>query len=362
MRAPGILRQRGAIILMVLWTSAILTILVTVLASNVRLSATTAFNNRQGAEQLADVMAAVNKAEMELMLEHMPDPPDREMQTNRFGELRMPAYRRDGQPLDLSYPAGEDMVVRVYDHAGKINLNGIGEDQLREIIEKRLGPDFDPVRVQEMLAAWQDWTDLNDQAGPGGAEAEYYNDLEPSYRPRNNPELDSVHELLLIRGFDEVFGDVNLEAAFTVYGSTRRVNLNLATRETMELLPGLDEELIEEIIAYREVRDIRNMGQVGEILPVERLAELASWVGFTVSPYYSVFAYPRLEAGDLDVDGDSDDAAAADGEDADNQDPVTQAYRRIIEVRSYTERARVLQVDPYAPLPDTAPARVEYDF
>lgn len=360
MTAPGMLRQRGAIILMVLWTSAILTILVTVLASNVRLSATTAFNNRQGAEQLADVMAAMNQAEMELMLEHMPAPPDREPRTNRFGEVRMPVYRFNGEPLALSYPADEDMVVRIYDHAGKINLNRIGDGQLRDLIEERLGPDSDPTRVQEMLAAWNDWTDLNDQAGPGGAESAYYGDLEPSYRPRNNQELDSVHELLLIRGFEEVFGDVNLEAAFTIYGNTRRVNLNLASREAMALLPGLDDELIEEIIAYREVRDIRNMGQLGEILPVESLAELSSWAGFNVSSHYSVFAYPRLETGELEADGEA--APAANGADADNPDPVTQAYRKIIEVRSYTERARVLQVDPYASLPDTAPARVDYDF
>ena len=42
-----------------------------------------------------------------------------------------------------------------------------------------------------------------------------------------------------------MFEGVNLQAAFTIYGNARTVNLNLATREAMELLPGLDNELIE---------------------------------------------------------------------------------------------------------------------
>src|SRR5690625_494534 len=65
-------KQRGAVLIMVLWTAVLLTILVTVLAANVRLSATTAFHHRAGSQQHLDVMAAMQQAEMELMLELMP--------------------------------------------------------------------------------------------------------------------------------------------------------------------------------------------------------------------------------------------------------------------------------------------------
>ena len=84
---------------------------------------------------------------------------------------------------------------------------------------------------------------MNDLPGLDGAEGEYYLDLDPPFSPRNNPELDTVEEILHIRGFAELFAGVNLDAAFTVYGNNRTVNLNFATREAMLLLPGLNSEL-----------------------------------------------------------------------------------------------------------------------
>ncbi len=342
-------RQRGSVIIIVLWTSILLTVLVTVMAGKVQLSARTAFHNRTAVGDMAAVASAMNQAEMELMLESMPEPIDQEQVLDDEGNVRLRANRFNGQPLTLYYPAGEDMVVRIYNHAGKINLNGMREANLQLIIEKRLGPEPDPQRVQELLGAWTDWTDLNDLAGINGAESDYYESLDPPYRARNSRELDSVEELRLIRGYDELFKDVNLDAAFTVYGDGDTVNLNLATREAMQMLPGLTDELIEQILLYRESRDFRNRADVGEIIPIENFVELSNWVGNNTSAVYSVYAYPRAEV----ATGD----AAADPEQ--EVDPVTQAYMEIWDVRSAADRARVYKVDPYARLPDTSPPRVE---
>ena len=342
-------RQRGSVIIIVLWTSILLTVLVTVMAGKVQLSARTAFHNRTAVGDMATVASAMNQAEMELMLESMPEPIDQEQVLDDEGNVRLRANRFNGQPLTLYYPAGEDMVVRIYNHAGKINLNGMREANLQLIIEKRLGPEPDPQRVQELLGAWTDWTDLNDLAGINGAESDYYESLDPPYSARNSRELDSVEELRLIRGYDELFKDVNLDAAFTVYGDGDTVNLNLATREAMQMLPGLTDELIEQILLYRESRDFRNRADVGEIIPIENFVELSNWVGNNTSAVYSVYAYPRAEV----ATGD----AAADPEQ--EVDPVTQAYMEIWDVRSAADRARVYKVDPYARLPDTSPPRVE---
>ena len=360
-------RQSGAVIIMVLWTSVLLTILVTVLASKVNLSAKTAFHNKTGSSHLAAVMEAVNFAEMELMLERMPLPVNNIPETDGNGEFRIPAYRFNGQPLSLSYAPDENIVVRIYDHAGKINLNRIPREEMQLLLEKRLGPRPDPQQVQELLAAWTDWTDLNNLASINGAEDEYYLSLDTPYRARNNPELDTVEELRLIRGFDELFKDVDLDAAFTVYGTGRTVNLNMATREAMQLLPGLDDELIEKIIAYREVADFRSKGEVGELVPLERMVELSSWIGFNTSSIYSIFAYPHISPDDEDADLLADLDPEQFSEEAQTEaeedfiDPVRQAFMQIIEVRSFVSRGRVYRVDPYGRLPDTALARVEID-
>ncbi|MCB1665385.1 MAG: general secretion pathway protein GspK [Pseudomonadales bacterium] len=345
-------QQRGSVIIIVLWTTILLTILVTVMAGKVQLSARTAFHNREAATDLARIDSAMNQAEMELILETMQRPIDYIPETDEDGNYREPRNRFNGQPLSLYYPAGDDMVVRIYDHTGKINLNNLRANEMRLLIEKRLGPDADRQQVNELVEAWSDWTDLNDQPGINGAERDYYESLDPPYSPRNNSELDSVEELRLIRGYDELFKDVNLDAAFTIYGSTQTVNLNFATREAMQLLPGLNDELIEEIIAYRERKDFRNKPDVGSILPVENFAELSPWIGNNTSSYYSVFAYPKANSA-------SAESAEQESSEEERPDPVTQAYMQIMEVSSPERRARVYKVDPYGRLPDTAPAHPE---
>jgi general secretion pathway protein K len=227
------------------------------------------------------------------------------------------------------------------------------------LIEKRLGgDDADPEEVQDLLSAWTDWTDLNDLEGLNGAEKEYYQSLDQPFSPRNNPELDTVDELLHVRGFAELFEGVNLEAAFTIYGNSRTVNLNLASRETMQLLPGLDDELIENIIAYREREGIQNRAEIGELVPFENLLKLSSWVGNNTSNIYTIFAYTKLEWAEGSF------AEAPDGDEYTiNPDAAVQAYMEIVQVSSFNELPRIYKVEPYGHLPDTSPARIiEYDI
>lgn len=352
-KPAGLTRQTGSVLIIVLWTAVLLTVLVTALAGKVRLSARTAAHNQDAGIQWAELMAAVNQAEMELLLEQMPPPIDEEQETSEQGEIRRPAYRFNGQPLTLHYSTADDIVVRIYNHAGKINLNRIPRRNMQMLIEKRLGGlNADPEEVQDLLAAWTDWTDLNDLEGLNGAEKEYYQSLELAYSPRNNPELETVEEILHIRGFAELFEGVNLDAAFTIYGNVRRVNLNLATREAMQLLPGLNDELIENILAFREYEDFSGNYEIREIVPFENMQELNTWIdgGSNGSNFYSVFAYPALNI--------EETILAESEEEFINPDPVSRAYMEIIEVSNYNSLPRVHKIDPYGHLPDTAPPRV----
>ena len=335
----------------------LLTVLVTAMASKVRLSAKTAVHNQDASIAWAAVMGAVNQAEMELMLERMPRPIGEQLEETEEGEIRTPAYRYNGQDLELSYPLEENLTVRIFDHGGKINLNRIPRRNMQLLIEKRLGgQDADPEEVQDLLTAWTDWTDLNDLEGLNGAEKEYYESLEQGYTPRNNPELDTVEEILHIRGFAELLEGVNLQAAFTIYGNTRTVNLNLATREAMQLLPGLDEELIENILAYREIEELNNRAEIAEIVPFENLQELSPWVGNNTTNFYSIYAY-------TDIELDEETLEELEQHDFADFDLVEQAYMEIIEVRSFNDLPSIHRIDPYGRLPDTGPPRVlEADY
>ena len=290
-------QQSGSVLLIVLWTAVLLTILVTAMASKVRLSARTAFNNQLAADDYTQMMSALNSAEMDILLERMSSPLDAPIETNSEGELLDRSLRFDGRPLRLSYPTPEGMVVRIIIHSGMINLNRIPRASMQLLIEKRLqdttGEEADAEEVQDLLAAWTDWTDLNDLEGINGAEREFYEALDPPYLPRNNPELDSIYELHHIRGFAELFEGIDLDAAFTIYGNSRQVNLNLATREAMLLLPGLTPDLIEELRGVRAIDTFSNRGEIGEVIPFENLTELSPWLSNETSDFYTIYVYRR---------------------------------------------------------------------
>ena len=290
-------QQSGSVLLIVLWTAVLLTILVTAMASKVRLSARTAFNNQLAADDYTQMMSALNSAEMDILLERMSSPLDAPIETNSEGELLDRSLRFDGRPLRLSYPTPDGMVVRIINHSGMINLNRIPRASMQLLIEKRLqditGEEADAEEVQDLLAAWTDWTDLNDLEGINGAEREFYEALDPPYLPRNNPELDSIYELHHIRGFAELFEGIDLDAAFTIYGNSRQVNLNLATREAMLLLPGLTPDLIEELRGVRAVDTFSNRGEIGEVIPFENLTELSPWLSNETSDFYTIYVYRR---------------------------------------------------------------------
>jgi len=340
--------QRGTVIIVTLWTITLLTILITVLAGQIRLSAQAAFFHQQDLRNWANVQAAVNQAEMELMLEYMPRPPEA-VSLDTVG--RNPLYRFNGQLLDLYYPQAADVAVRIYDHAGKINLREIAPTRLRAMLEKKLGVNAG-LQIDLMIEAWDDWQDLNDQTSINGAEAAYYADLENPYKPRNG-KLEAVEEILLIRGFAEVFSDVDLDAAFTLYGENELINLNLATVEAMQLLPGLDDALIAEILAYRVDNEFSGNGDVAQIVPAENLAELRPWLNSRkMTAYYSIMVYPATPAAESSLTSDAQaDADAADLLAEELAEQASTAFTEVVEITGFTDLPKILKINPYQTIP-----------
>jgi general secretion pathway protein K len=362
--------QRGSVLIVTLWTITLMTILVTVVASQNRLSAQVAYRHQQELATWAAVAAAVNQAEMEVMLEHMTRP----VESDNFDvsasslnkALADPLSRFNGDELSLYYPQAENLRVRIYEEAGKINLKSISRARLRLMIEKKLGGPrkAEQKQIDDMMEAWNDWIDLNDGATPNGAEKDYYLKLDVPYTPRNGP-LETVEELLLIRGFKDVFSDVNLNAAFTVYGEDELVNLNLTTVDAMRLLPGLDDALIAEILMARRERELQGPGDVAQLVPAENMAELRTWINLNKKTnYYTILVYsqPALSSEDAvefatatsskntskqtgkQVDKEEDALALADTRNL-------SAYAETINWTFPTERPQILKISPYQTLP-----------
>ncbi len=353
-------RQHGSVIIVTLWTITLMTILVTVIASQNRLSADTAWVHKQELTVWASQQSAINQAEMEVMMARMPLPVAEQQKMNDVSAQslnkarRNPLYRYNGQLLGLAYPQAQDLAVRIYDHAGKINLREISRPRLRALIEKKLGgAKADSDQIDHMMDAWNDWLDLNDGESPKGAEKKYYLSLPVPYTPRNGA-LETVEELLSIKGFAEVFGDVDLDAAFTVYGEDELVNLNVATVEAMQLLPGLDAPLIEKIVAWRKDNEFQGNGDVAQLVPPEKMADLRSWINSRkTTNYYTIMVY--AQAGDKDAEQGKDDNNKQNIDKTDQSNTHKQAaqtaYAETVSLSSPTERPFVLKINPYQKLP-----------
>jgi type II secretory pathway component PulK len=132
---------------------------------------------------------------------------------------------------------------------------------------------------REQLSAIVDWIDEDDDAGPGGAESDFYARLSVPYAAKNGP-CASLRELLCVRGIDRRLylggsgsderlpetragterspvqakagesARVGLLDVFTVYGNGK-ININTAAPAVLAALPGLDETAIETIAAWQ---------------------------------------------------------------------------------------------------------------
>lgn len=163
------------------------------------------------------------------------------------------------------------LAVRIIDLSGRIQINNLvqqgGEkpgqyNELQKSLLKRFLMleefDLDEATVHDMLDALKDWMDP-DEWTEYGAESSYYLTLERPYACKNRP-LDFLEELLLVRGITrELFYGTDDRPGISDYLTTRgdgKININTADALVLRALSeDMDEELADDMIAYREDED-----------------------------------------------------------------------------------------------------------
>lgn len=358
-------QQRGIILVIVLWFITIITIIVAVLANEVRLSSKIVFANKMGMNTWSDTLTTLNMAKMELFVNQMPDPPKRQGENEvPLAERRNKAYRFNGQVLNLAYPSPKTVTVRIYDHAGKIALHQLTVQQMRKILEHQIGSN-DPDKLNALLDTWQDWVDRDDLKRAKGAEKDFYKKQIVPYEPRN-ALFEFVDELLLVKGFEKVFKDVNLEAALTIYsGQSARINPNLATKEALMLLPGFDESTVNAILSLRREKDLKSFQELNEIMPPEQLTQVQEWIEFGMTSNVFTIAIIPKEAVEKEQEENSNPKTLpTEEQDAPKQDSAKQegsefslpqkqfAYMTTIQFRNFRNLPDVKMVNPYGWVPD----------
>ena len=358
--------QHGVILIIVLWFIVIVSVLVGTLASETRLSAKAVFHNKMGLQTWSDTLTALRLAEMELFILKMPLHPDHEDMQKPLSERINRAYRFNGQVVDLAYPAPKTVKVRIYDHAGRINLRRISQHNLRELLKKIGGfgeTEEDAQKLNELMDAWEDWKDSDDMKRANGAEKEEYKELEQPYKPRNG-EIETLEEVLLIKGFDEIFKNISLNTAFTVYGTQTSINPNVATREALAMIPGLNSNVINAILSQRREKELKTYNDIMELVDnnqedLKEFSKARSWLSFNTGNYYTIAIQQNTQQDVVAEDETSENTNEIPQENPTTKQETFQvknerAFMVTVQFEQGNDKLpKVLRVDPYGVLPDT---------
>jgi len=257
MRRKPPLAREGAILIVVLWVLIILSLLVSTLAFEMHVEAnvTSYYRKRLKAQYLAK--AGMEYAKMVLLKAGTLSEDMEELYPQLY--LSSLHLNRGMAVEDLRQEVGEgEFTISLIPEQGRRNINRLTDDDWREILDQSFVPED---LWDELIDCFMDWVDADDNHRLSGAESddEFYEDR--GYEVKNAP-LDTLDELLLIRGFTPaiVYGGPPIEEdappltgivrGLTTYGDGR-VNINTASRAVLMTYPEMDEWMVDAILEGR---------------------------------------------------------------------------------------------------------------
>lgn len=164
-----------------------------------------------------------------------------------------------GVSVDQALGDGK-FLLEILPEQGRRNVNTLSDEDWEEVLDQGGVPqDLWPALIDCFL----DWTDDNDEHQLNGAESDDAFYEQRGYECKNAP-LDTVDELLLIKGFEPeiVYGGTTEDGEvlegiahlLTTWGDGK-VNVNTASREVLLTVPGLEEFDVDDIIEGRKGTD-----------------------------------------------------------------------------------------------------------
>jgi general secretion pathway protein K len=181
-----------------------------------------------------------------------------------------------------NYPVGDGTVsIKIIDLERRVNINTANDAMIQQALTL-MGVDANDISV--ISDSILDWIDPDDLPRVAGAESDYYQGLAVPYYAKNAP-IDDMSELLLVKGIldqpeiywggaatnhapaqfqhklgfgtapgqipDYPFGLTNIFTPF----STGKINVNTADENVLQMIPGVDNVIAENIIKLRSGPD-----------------------------------------------------------------------------------------------------------
>ncbi|MBI5048565.1 MAG: type II secretion system minor pseudopilin GspK [Deltaproteobacteria bacterium] len=165
------------------------------------------------------------------------------------------------------------LVVKAEDEHGKVSLNAIvysnGETNTEYYnIYSRLLENLG--LGKELSDTTADWIDINDEIRPGGGETyNYYQRLSSAYAAKNSP-MDSIEELLLIKGYSATTYK-RLTPFVTTY-TDGSININTAPKEViMSMHDDITEDMAQRVLDYRRENPFKDTADIRKVAGFETI-------------------------------------------------------------------------------------------
>jgi general secretion pathway protein K len=190
---------------------------------------------------------------------------------------------------------------KITDLESKWNINSTAAPGGERILDQALVlMGVDAGELPSLTGAIIDWIDPDDKTHLEGAENDYYHGLNPPYDAKNGP-IDDMSELLMVRGItpELYWGGVStnhppgaIQQSFNRNGqpvaapsypfglvdlftpvSAGRININTASAEVLQVVPGVDPAMAAAIVAGRQGDD-DGSGMLGPYPTVEAIRRI----------------------------------------------------------------------------------------
>lgn len=223
-------KQRGVVLVVVLWLLVLLEILVATQVVNARTENELVRNRVDRLEARAAAEAGLFQAI--------------DMLARQKGKKEQ-LIRTDGGEYGMDYNDIR-VTLRVLDEAGKIDLNGAPAIMLRKLFTILTG---DAVKGKQLSDAVLDWRDVDHVRREDGAEDEDYKENGKPYGAKDE-YFDNIEELLLVLGMDgELYS--KLTSMVTVNTGAKGINPDVAQRTVLLAVPGVSTEQVDEFLQAR---------------------------------------------------------------------------------------------------------------
>lgn len=221
-------RQKGVALILVLWVIVLLTVMAASFSKSMRRETGIVLNARNRAEAGAVAEAGIYQAVVMLAQA------DQEKQ-----------WRVDGTVYEFTF-AGSRVRVRIYDEAGKFDLNRTEEARLITMVESTGLEYEEAVKIVDVIL---DWRDTDDFKRLNGAEEEEYRGADLSYGPRNKP-FQTIEELQLVLGVEpDLYA--KLKPMITVYTGLSQLDPSKASRPVLMAFPEMTEDVVDLYLQQR---------------------------------------------------------------------------------------------------------------